>query len=72
MLDKEFSQGLHGFAELSLPRIARGGHGGTQASADVGATWLLSNDCQLDAMLSRGLNSRTPDLAVTVGLSFRR
>lgn len=71
VLDKEFRHGLHGFAELSLPQVARARHGGTQASVDVGATWLMSGDCQLDAMLSRGLNSRTADLALTVGLSFR-
>ncbi|OON64704.1 hypothetical protein B0920_09495 [Massilia sp. KIM] len=72
VLGKELGEGLRGFAELALPQIARGRHGGTQASFDLGAAWLLSRDCQLDAMFSRGLNGRTPDTAFTVGLSFRR
>jgi len=72
VLGKEINRRLRGFAELALPRIARGRHGGTQASFDLGAAWLLSDTCQLDAMLSRGLNGRTPDAALTVGLSFKR
>ncbi|WP_020654912.1 transporter [Massilia niastensis] len=71
VVGKQFGERLRGFAELALPQLARGRHGGTRASVDVGAAWLLSDDCQLDAMLSRGLNRRTPDLAFTVGLSFR-
>lgn len=72
VLGKELREGLRGFVELALPQIARASHGGTQASIDLGAAWLLSRDCQLDAMFSRGLNGRTPDTALTVGLSFRR
>ena len=70
-LDKAFSERLHGLVELSLPRIAHVRHGGTQASVDVGATYLLSKDCQLDTLFSRGLNHRTPYASWTVGLSFR-
>ncbi|BDT58485.1 hypothetical protein MasN3_19790 [Massilia varians] len=71
-LEKEFGQRWSGFAEVALPHIARSRHGGTEASFDIGAAYLLSKDVQLDAMLSRGLNSRTPDVAFTVGLSIRR
>ncbi|MCC2972295.1 transporter [Massilia sp. IC2-476] len=70
--EKEFGERLRGLVELALPRIARAKHGGTEASFDVGAAYLLSKDVQLDAMLSRGLNSRSPDIAFTIGLSIRR
>jgi len=71
VLDKAFSERFHGLAEISLPRIARTRHGGTQATFDVGATYLLSKDCQLDTLFSRGLNHRTPYASWTVGLSIR-
>lgn len=71
VLDKAFTERLHGLVELSLPRIAHARHGGTQASFDVGATYLLSKDCQLDTLFSRGLNSRTPYARWTIGLSIR-
>ena len=72
VLEKELGERLKGLVELALPRIARGKHGGTEARFDVGAAYLLSKDVQVDAMLSRGLNSRTPDIAFTIGLSIRR
>lgn len=72
VLERKIGERAHGFAELALPRIAHARHGGTEASFDVGAAYLLSTDVQLDAMLSRGLNSRTPDIASTIGLSIRR
>jgi hypothetical protein len=72
VLEKAFSERLHGFAEIALPQIARSRHGGTQARFDVGAAWFVSNDCQIDTMFSRGLNDRTPYASFTVGLSIRR
>jgi len=71
VLDKAFNDRLHGLVELSLPRIAHSRHGGTEASFDVGATYLLTKDCQVDTLFSRGLNHRTPYASWTVGLSFR-
>jgi hypothetical protein len=71
MLDKAFNERLHGLVELSLPRIAHSRHGGTEASFDIGATYLLTKDCQVDTLFSRGLNHRTPYASWTVGLSFR-
>jgi hypothetical protein len=70
-LGKEFNERLHGFVELAAPQIARAAHGGTQASFDTGLTWLVNKDCQLDVQLMHGLNRRTPDLSVGVGLSVR-
>jgi hypothetical protein len=70
-LGKEFNQRLHGFAELAAPRIARASHGGTDAVVDTGLTYLLNKDVQVDAMVVHGLNRRTPDLSLAVGLSVR-
>lgn len=72
VLGKELSASVRGFVEIAAPHVARAIHGGTQATFDVGAAWLLSDKLQLDSMLSRGLNRRTPDLSWTVGLSFKR
>lgn len=71
VLGKSLNERLRGFVELAMPQIARSGHGGTQATLDVGGAWLLSDTVQVDAMLARGLNSRTPDLAFTIGFSFK-
>ena len=71
-LGKAFSERLHGFAELAAPRIARAAHGGTQAVADAGVTWLVNRDCMLDAMVVHGLNRNTPDLSLAFGVSIRR
>ncbi len=72
VIEKPLGERLSGFAELAFPHIARGRHGGTEATFDIGAAYMLSKDVQLDAMLSRGLNSRTPDYAFTFGVSIRR
>jgi hypothetical protein len=70
-LDKEWSDRLHSFLELASQRIARAHNGGTTASFDFGATYLLTKNLQIDAALSRGLNHRTPDYSFTFGLSAR-
>jgi hypothetical protein len=71
VLEKSFNRRLRGLVEVSMPQIARSRHGGTQASFDVGAAYLLTNDCQIDTLFSRGLNHRTPYASWTVGLSIR-
>lgn len=71
-LGREIGERLQGFVELAAPQIARGEHGGTQAAIDGGITYRLGKDCQLDASLVHGLNGRTPDLSVAVGVSVRR
>jgi hypothetical protein len=71
-LGKEFSERLHGFVELAAPQIAHAAHGGTEASFDTGLTYLVNKDCQVDVQLVHGLNHRTPDLSLAVGLSVRR
>lgn len=71
VVGKAVNDRLRGFVEVALPQIARGKHGGTQATFDLGGAYLVSDTCQADVMISRGLNSRTPDLGLTVGLSFK-
>lgn len=71
VVGKAINPRLRGFVEVAMPHIARSAHGGTQATLDLGGAYLLSDTVQLDAMFAHGLNSRTPDAAFTVGLSFK-
>jgi Putative MetA-pathway of phenol degradation len=71
-LGREFNERLRGFVELAAPQIARASHGGTQASVDAGLAYLVNKDCQLDVSLIHGLDRRSPDLSLAVGLSLRR
>ncbi len=71
VLDRAWTDRFRTFAEFAAPRIARAKNGGSQAQVDVGAAWLLTRDCQFDVMVSRGLNGRTPDHALTFGVSLR-
>ncbi|MFL6673775.1 MAG: transporter [Massilia sp.] len=71
VLGKSFNERSRGFVELAAPQVARAGNGGTVATFDIGGAYLLSPSCQVDTMLSRGLNNRTPDWSWTVGLSFK-
>jgi len=70
-LGKDFNPAWHGYVEFAAPQIARGRDGGSQMSFDFGATHLLSKQVQVDAGLALGLNRNTPDLAVSVGISFK-
>lgn len=71
VLGKGWSDKFRSFIELSSPRIAKRADAGTEASATVGVAYLITNNCQVDSAVSRGLNNRTPDLSMTVGLSFK-
>ena len=70
-LARSLSERAFVFAELAAPRIARSRMGGSTASLDVGGGYALSRDVQLDVALSRGLNRRTPDLSLNIGVSVR-
>lgn len=70
-LGKEFGERVRGFVELAAPQIARASYGGTQASFDTGLTYLIDKNIQADFLLTHGLNRRTPDLSVAIGLSVR-
>ncbi|QBE67007.1 transporter [Pseudoduganella lutea] len=71
VVGKSLSDRLRGFVEVSSPHIARAAHGGTEASLSVGAAYLLQKNIQIDTAFSRGLNGRTPDSGMTVGLSIK-
>lgn len=71
VVGKAWTEHSRSFVELALPQIARTKDGGTLALLDVGSAWLLSNDMQLDVAYSYGLNDRSPDHALGVGLSVR-
>ncbi|KQR15516.1 transporter [Xanthomonas sp. Leaf148] len=71
VLGKAWNDRVRSFVEVALPQIAKSDDGGSVALLDVGSAWLLNNDVQLDAVYSRGLNDRSPDHALGVGLSFR-
>jgi hypothetical protein len=71
VLGKQWNPRWRSFVELAAPRIARARSGGSLLAFDVGAAWLLTPQCQLDAAVSAGLNRNTPDLAITLGLSFK-
>ena len=70
-LGKEINPRVHAFVELAAPQIARARDGGSQLSFDFGAAYLVNKDVQIDAALFRGLNRNTPDLSISVGISFR-
>ena len=71
-LGKKFTERVQGFLEVAAPQIASASHGGNQLQVDAGVSWLLNRNCQVDAKVVRGLNSRTPDLGLAFGLSVRR
>ena len=71
VVGKGWTDRFRTFAEIALPQIAGSGDGGTQAALDLGGAYLLSDNAQWDLAASWGLNERTPDFAVTTGLSVR-
>lgn len=71
VVGKALTERFRTFAELALPQIASSKNGGTQASFNTGVAYLINDNCQVDAAVSKGLNHRTADLGVTIGLSFK-
>ncbi|HLO94709.1 MAG TPA: transporter, partial [Burkholderiaceae bacterium] len=71
-VSRPLGERLQGFAELAAPRLARSRDGGRVISADVGLSWLLSPDLQLDVAVGKGLSRQATDVAWTAGLSMRR
>lgn len=68
---KPWTQALRTFVELAGRQIASTRNGGSVATFDVGAAYLLNNSAQIDVALSRGLTRQAPDLQFTTGLSIR-
>ena len=71
-LGRKFNERAQGFFEVAAPQIASAAHGGNRTQVDVGVSWLLNKDCQVDAMVVRGLNRNTPDISLAFGVSGRR
>lgn len=71
VLGKSLNDRTRVFVELSGEQIAAARHGGNITTLDAGIAYLVTNDVQLDAAMSRGLNRNAPDFAWTVGLSLR-
>jgi hypothetical protein len=68
---KAWTSRFRSFIEVSATQIAHARDGGSLVSFDVGVAYLLTDNCQLDTAVARGLNRNTPDLSWTVGLSFK-
>lgn len=71
VVGKSWTERFRTFVELAAPDITRSKYGGTVASFDIGAAYLLSSQWQVNTALFKGLNDNTTDLAVTIGLSAR-
>jgi hypothetical protein len=71
VIGKAWNPRFRSFVEVSAPQVARARDGGSVVSFDAGMAYLLTDNCQFDTAVSRGLNRRTPDLSWTVGLSFK-
>lgn len=70
-LAKSWTDQFRTFVEFAAPQITRNSYGGTLASLDVGAAYLLTNDIQLDTTVTRGLNRRSADWTWGIGVSLR-
>lgn len=62
---------LRMFGEVSGQQIAHAEDGGCVVTVDLGATYLINNDVQIDTAVSRGVNDNTPEWSVGAGLSIR-
>jgi len=71
VVGKSFSDTTRGFVELSGRQLASKQNGGNVVSFDTGLAYLVTNDVQIDAAVSWGLNKNTPDVSWTVGVSVR-
>ena len=69
VIGKGWTPQFGSFAEVALEQIASDSHGGTLGWVGFGATYRLSAFWQLDTALSLGLNDRSTDVGLTVGIS---
>lgn len=70
-LGKELSDRSRVFAEVAATQIASRRHGGTIATFDVGAAYLLRRHVQLDVATRLGITNEAPDFALTAGLAIK-
>jgi hypothetical protein len=69
--DKQWNSRWHSFFEIAAEQIARAADGGCLVIYDAGATYLVSNDMQLDIEVSHGANDNTPEWTFGTGLAVR-
>ncbi len=70
-VSKGWTERWHSYLELAGQRLASKKNGGSVVTLDVGATYLLTQDVQLDLGVSFGTTRYTPDFAWTTGVSIR-
>lgn len=71
MLMHHWNENVRTSIEIALPQIASDDHGGTEALAELGTAWRVSENLQLDAAVGAGLNDDSPDHEISLGLSMR-
>ncbi len=69
VIGKGWTEKFGSFVDLALEQIASNSHGGTLGAVGFGATYRVSAFWQLDTALSLGLNDRSTDVSLTVGIS---
>lgn len=69
VIGKGWTPRFASFVELALEQIASDSHGGTLGWVGFGATYRVAAFWQLDTAFSFGLNDRSTDVGVTVGIS---
>lgn len=70
-LGKGWTDRLRTFVELAGQELTSERNGGSQVTYDAGATYLITEDVQVDMSLSWGANRHTPDFQWGAGLSVR-
>jgi len=70
-LSKRLTDHLTIAAEVVAQQVARRKYGGNVAIADIGATYLLTENVQVDALVGRGLSNASPKYLYTVGIAAR-
>lgn len=71
VLGKSWNDHFRTFVELAAPQITNSDNGGTVSTLDIGGAYLIDKHLQIDAVVSKGLNKNTADLAFGVGLSIK-
>ncbi|MEK6245379.1 MAG: transporter [Pseudomonadota bacterium] len=71
VLGKELNDKARVFAEVAAAQIARQKYGGSIATFNLGAAYLLTRYTQVDVAARFGMNSNSPDFGATVGLSVK-
>jgi len=70
-LGKSWNPSWRSFVEISGQQLVGKVHGGSYMTLDAGLAYLVTNDLQLDIVLSRGLTSAAPDFLWGLGVSVR-